>query len=62
MKRKYLELFANSGKKLKFQGRIFFEEMKRGDNLYRNFTPGIRKIKKINVETFIGLKELINKW
>jgi hypothetical protein len=35
--------------------------MKRGDNLYRNFTPGIRKIKKINVETFIGLKELINK-
>jgi hypothetical protein len=46
---------------LNFKDEIFFEEMKRGDNLYRNFTPRIRKIKKINVETFIGLKKLINK-
>jgi hypothetical protein len=30
-------------------------------NLCRNFTPGIRKVKKINVGIFNGLKELINK-
>ena len=40
--------------------KILHDLIKKG-NLCRNFTPGIRKIKKINVETFNGLKELKNK-
>jgi hypothetical protein len=34
---------------------------KEKENLYKNFILGIRKIKKINVATFNGLKEFLKK-